>query len=63
MARKPAQSGPTPVDAFTHDEASRANIPTADGADRWVDPETLEREPVVYARFAGVAAEIGRAHV
>lgn len=49
MARKPAQSGPTPVDAFVHD-ASRPNIPTADGAERWVDEDELKREPIVYER-------------
>ncbi|MBS1905041.1 MAG: site-specific DNA-methyltransferase [Actinobacteria bacterium] len=57
MARKPAQTGPTEVDAYEHPEATRTNIPTADGAERWADPESLEHEPVVYARFAGIAAE------
>ncbi|MGO2745206.1 site-specific DNA-methyltransferase [Microbacterium sp.] len=57
MARKPAHSVSTPVEAFTHDEASRTNIPTADGAERWADPESLEHDPVVYARFAGIASE------
>lgn len=50
MARKPVQTGPTPVEAFVHDEASRSNIPTADGAERWSDPEMFEREPVPYER-------------
>lgn len=49
MARKPAQSVSTPVDAFVHD-ASRPNIPTADGAERWVDEDDLKREPIAYER-------------
>ncbi|MGO4679446.1 site-specific DNA-methyltransferase [Microbacterium sp. 2MCAF23] len=57
MARKPAQTGPTEVDAYEHPEARRTNIPTADGAERWADPETMQREPIVYARFAGLSAE------
>jgi len=57
MARKPHQTGPIPVEAIEHRDATRPNIPTADGAERWADPASLEREPVVYDRVAGFAAE------
>lgn len=57
MARKPAQTGPTEVDAYKHREATRPVIPTADSVEQWGTPETLEREPIVYARFAGLSAE------
>ena len=60
MARKPAQSGPVRVDAIVHDESSRTNIPTADGAERWADQASLQREPVEYERYAGFAAERAR---
>lgn len=60
MARKPSKSGPTPVEAFEHADETRANIPTADGAERWVDPSELDREPLRYSRshdFVGERAE------
>lgn len=57
MAREPRRTGPTPVEAFEHTDETRKNIPTADGADRWVDPADLQREPVTYTRFAGFADE------
>jgi len=60
MAHKPSMSGSTPVEAFEHTDETRANIPTADGAERWVDPSELEREPVRYPRnhdFADERAE------
>lgn len=57
MAREPRWTGPTPVEAFEHTDETRKNIPTADGADRWVDPADLQREPVTYTRFAGFADE------
>ncbi|PZU46937.1 MAG: site-specific DNA-methyltransferase [Microbacterium sp.] len=56
MARNPRPTGQTPVEAFTHDE-KRTNIPTADAAAEWIDEDDLVREPVVYKRFAGFAAE------
>lgn len=57
MVREPGPTGPIPVEAIEHKDATRPNIPTADGAERWVDPDSLEREPVVYERVAGFAAE------
>lgn len=57
MARNPRPVGPTPVDSYRHPGDTRANIPTADAAAEWVDEADLDRDPVEYARFAGLSAE------
>lgn len=49
MARKPASSGPTPVEAFEFATDTRVNIPTADAAE-WVDQEDIRLDPVRYER-------------
>ena len=57
MARNPRPNGSTPVESYAHAKESRTNIPTADAAADWVDPDDLVREPVEYERAAGFAAE------
>ena len=57
MARSTRPTGPTPVESYRHPHDTRPNIPTADAAAEWMDEDDLDREPVEYARFAGLSAE------
>lgn len=56
MARTAKSKGPTPVDSIKHTE-TRTNIPTADAAPHFYDETADQREPLEYARYAGLAAE------
>ncbi|MFE5670930.1 site-specific DNA-methyltransferase [Agromyces sp. NPDC056523] len=56
MARAAKSKGPTPVDSIKHTE-TRTNIPTADAAPHFYDEAADQREPLEYARYAGLAAE------
>jgi len=57
MARVSRPTGPTPVESLRHVDASRRNIPTAEGAEVYYDETVDAREPVDYVRYAGFAAE------